>query len=311
MAAGIDAFVKCAMITNRVGGWNFDNNEVTYNCFNCGYTAKQNENEYTMSNKTKNLLLSFNIPEDVIVEYLSERYFNQNSPAAPTVKKSAIVVECDLPPDSYRLKDASDTDAWAYVAREYLSSRSLSVTDYDWYLSSDKDYRDRLIIPFYQNKKLVYWQARAFDPDAKQRYLNADKPKSNIIFNHDVLYKKNQRIFIPEGVFDAIPFNTISLIGGSLPDSKVEILQKFNKDYVFVIDEDLNGYKVGKKAISLGWKISHLSDGVDISKAIKKYGKIFTAKMLNDNIKEDMSADIWLEFMKAEFERKEKEKKKR
>ena len=38
---GVDAYVICAMIINLVVGWNFDNGEITYNCFNCGYAAKQ------------------------------------------------------------------------------------------------------------------------------------------------------------------------------------------------------------------------------------------------------------------------------
>lgn len=289
------------------GGFNFDTpNITTYNCWNCHYAAIHDEAQDFMYPKMRRLLNDFGITDKIIDEYLATKFFDQDRPRSsnstsqrPT--NDVIIPDTPkvyFPKDSYTLASADPHDYWTQVALAYLESRVLRPTDYNWYLTKDPIYRNRLIIPFYRSGELIYWQARAFDDDVQPKYLNAEIPRDSVIFGWDDLTAYNtNRLFVTEGIFDAISINGICLLGSTM-GTKVEILKKYNKDYVFVIDYDRNGRSLGEIALKNNWKITHLDSDCDTNKSIQKYGKIWTAQELVNNIKHGFGAEMYLKSMK-------------
>lgn len=66
-------------------------------------------------------------------------------------------------------------------------------------------WKDRLIIPIYQNEKLIGWTGRALgQPVTAPRYLSTSDEIKTTVFNQDELLRGGDRLLIVEGPFDAL-----------------------------------------------------------------------------------------------------------
>jgi len=96
-------------------------------------------------------------------------------------------------------KEFSSTEARAL---NYLLSRRIDPRGLGYIDNKESSFYDRIIIPFYENNELVYFIARAIDPNEYIRYKNLKNISvNNIVFNYD---KIDEEVFIFEGVFDAM-----------------------------------------------------------------------------------------------------------
>ena len=145
---------------------------------------------------------------------------------------------------------------------------------------------NRVIIPFYKNDKLIFWQGRSILENEKKRYDNSVIAKEAILFNFDKLYEWNRGpLLVTEGVFDAMMFDGVALAGSSLNEAKTQILSKSNRRLVFVIDKDRNGKVLAEKVLKRGWEITFCPDGAeDLNKSVQRFGKTWTAYQLIKNI---------------------------
>ena len=105
-------------------------------------------------------------------------------------------------------------------------------------------YFGRVIIPTYENGKLVYFQARDFldrDPAYVVKTKNPKLPRNQVVYFHDLL-KEGDRIYIVEGPFDAMTLYDYSVtctLGQSLHECQIEkILRKNPPEIVFIPDRD-------------------------------------------------------------------------
>jgi len=111
-------------------------------------------------------------------------------------------------------------------------------------------YQHRLIIPFYQNSKIIFMQARRID-EGHPKYINASLPVP--LFNIDALkqLKTGDTVYICEGVFDAMileqnGFNAVAILG--VEGFKPEWTGVFTGlDVVLCLDNDEAGTEATKK----------------------------------------------------------------
>jgi DNA primase len=102
-------------------------------------------------------------------------------------------------------------------------------------------YKWRVIVPVYENGKVVYFVSRAFFKDVKPVYKNPGKEecgvgKEEVVFNLDSA-RKEGRAVICEGVFDAIKVGKegVAIFGTSLSElQKFKILDAVKKIYVML-----------------------------------------------------------------------------
>jgi hypothetical protein len=297
---------KCCNDYQSRGGFKFDGSLVIYHCFNCSITHAYTEGERFVSRKFRHVLNTFDISDEEIDGELSNYFFNRTDVVTIEKKEnSCFAKEIEFPPESYPLTSSPD-DVWKQVAIEYIKYRCMENVDIKWHLSNDKKYRDRLIIPVYRSGKLVYWTARSYDENAKRRYVNCDVSRDPVIFGYDNLYEHNNKhLFVTEGIFDAAPINGVCLLGSTLSDCQIKLLNQTLRDKVFVIDKDETGYRLGVKALELGYKITHISGVVpDINRAIMVLGKIWTVNNLVQNIMDGFEAKVWLETINKKKENK-------
>lgn len=157
-----------------------------------------------------------------------------------------------------------------------------------------------LIIPSYENGKLVYFQGRNLDKNSNFRYRNPKNiAKSQVVFFYDQL-KENSRIFITEGPMDAMTLieeNVCCIMGNRISDPQVEkILKKNPKEIIFIPDWDETQEKRNIISKSIKKNIEtfkkHLIHPINIGiySWYKKYGHL--GKDLNDihhsKIEEDL-----------------------
>jgi DNA primase len=158
-----------------------------------------------------------------------------------------------------------------------MSSRKLWLDEgYEYYWSSKLGYRDRLIIPFKYEGRIVGWTARTVK-DSKAKYLSESQP--GYVFGLDE--QRPQKIYcvVVEGPIDAIHIEGCALLGSEINDQQALLLNRLNKEVVVLPDRDKAGKKLVEQAIDQGWSVSmpEWKSGIkDVGDAVLEYGKIYT-----------------------------------
>ncbi len=264
-----DTRLRGGLITNPDG--------VSYHCFNCGYKASWQQGR-NLSHKMRKLLQWLNAPDDVINKLaLIVMQENEGAQIKQQLLELPTFNTVPLPADAIKVNDIKDFDKHSLAIVEYMASRKLQVEDTDYYWSSSLGYRDRLIIPFYYEQRIVGWTARTVTSDKKPKYLSEQQP--GYVFNLDE--QRPQKVFaiVCEGPIDALYIDGVALLGSEAKDQQALLINRLNKDIIVVPDRDSAGSKLVEQAIDLGWGVSMPdweNDISDIGEAVQRYGRIFT-----------------------------------
>lgn len=265
------------------GGVIQEGDTVSYHCFNCGYkTGWQPGRHITF--KMRKLLEWFNVPDDVINKLaLDVLRLNEGVEAQEHLVEMPVFATVQLPEDAVRLVDIPDYNennkSFKYFLQvlEFMTKRNLNLDDTDYYWSPSLGYRDRLIIPFYYEKRIVGWTARAITPDKQPKYLTDSQPG----FVYGLDEQRPQKIFciVCEGPIDAIHIEGCALTGSEISEQQVMLLNKLHKEIIVVPDRDSKGKKLVEQALDLGWSISMpewAADINDIGDCVQRHGRLYT-----------------------------------
>jgi len=281
--------------------FSFSDTRIKFKCFNCGREPSFTKNSTKMHHEFREVLNGFGIIDNDIDLILGKAYFNKDQLVLAKKKAESRIEEVSLPEDSYQVTKVDEEDLWTIVASEYLETRGLSLDDHKWFLCSKEPFRDRLIIPYYKDGKIIYWQARSFLAETKKRYINATVPTEPVIFNYDELNRfTDASLFITEGVFDAISIGGASILGSKLYKQKIEAFNKSRRRKIFVIDKkdkQNNGYKLGLEVLKHGWEITYITSNnlADVNESVTKHGKLYTIRNLMENAATGFAAQVALE----------------
>ena len=265
----VDTRLRGGLITNPDG--------LSFHCFNCGYKASWQQGR-NLSFKMRKLLQWLNAPDDVINK-LALTIMQENEGVQVTQQLVEIPKfnTVPLPDDAIKVVDITDFNKHSLAILEYMASRNLQVDDTTYYWSPSLGYRDRLIIPFYYENRIVGWTGRSVQADKKPKYLSEQQP--GYVFNLDE--QRPQKVFaiVCEGPIDALYIDGVALLGSEAKDQQALLINRLNKDVIVVPDRDQAGSKLVEQAIDLGWGVSMPaweSDITDIGEAVQRYGRIFT-----------------------------------
>ena len=263
--------------TRSRGGLISNPDGVSYHCFNCGYKASWQQGR-NLSHKMRKLLQWLNAPDDVINKLaLTVMQENEGMQVTQQLVEVPVFNTVPLPEDAIKVSDIKDFDKHSLAILEYMASRNLQVDDTTYYWSPSLGYRDRLIIPFYYENRIVGWTGRSVNPDKKPKYLSAQQP--GYVFNLDE--QRPQKVFtiVCEGPIDALYIDGVALLRSEAKDQQSLLINRLNKDVILVPDRDQAGSKLVEQAIDLGWGVSMPNwenDITDIGEAVQRYGRIFT-----------------------------------
>lgn len=281
---------QCCHDYKERAGFKFTGSAFMYNCWNCNRVGSYDGSSSSISKKTREILNAYGLSNNEIDNALGGAFFTKTSDSdtisLEKINSTIFFQETKLPENSFRLGFVENDLNIQLDFIRYLESRYVDIEKYPVYFNLHQKYDKRLIIPFYKNGKLIYWQARSIDHFEKNRYINAPVIRDSILFNIDKISSYSKApLFVTEGVFDAMMVDGIALMGSVLNDQKRELLSKTNRRIIFIIDKDCNGKKLAYKALELGWEIMFTPDNTeDLNDCVKKYGKIWTANYLMNSI---------------------------
>lgn len=257
-----------------------NNNGFTWHCFNCGFKAGWSPGRL-LSENAKKLFTWFG---------LSAAEIGQLNLVALKIKEAQPIVEnlkiLDLSLKEVALpSDARPIDQWLtegcqdpylLLAIDYLlNERAVEWDWYTWYWSPSPAFKDRVIIPFYQNNVIVGYTGRKIT-DGKPKYLT--ESQSGYVFNIDRQQPDRAFVIVVEGQFDAIAIDGVALMTSEPNDLQVLRINQLQRQVICVPDRDQAGSLMLKHAVANNWSVSLPPWGnsiKDVADAVKKYGRLY------------------------------------
>jgi hypothetical protein len=263
--------------TRKRGGVLFSNDGFQYHCFNCGFKAGWTPGRL-LSKNTKSLFNWMGMPNEEINKLNLEalRSKEDQPVSAPTINFHQE--PRTLPEDCKSILEwleAEPNDEVLAVV-DYLTGRSMDLEWYNWMWSPENGYRDRVIIPFYQDAVVVGFTGRKIKP-GKPKYLTDSQ--SGYVFNIDRQTEDREYVIVVEGQFDAIAVDGVAIMTNEPNATQIARINKLGKRVIAVPDRDKPGAKLIQAALDNGWTVSmpEWQGGVkDCADAVHRYGRLYT-----------------------------------
>jgi len=267
-----DTRQRGGLISNPDGG-------VSYHCFNCGFKASWQPGR-NLSHKLRKLLQWMGAPDDIVnkaaLEVMRE---NEGIEQKSQIVQLPSFHPVPLPEDAISIASMESADQIPQNMIDtvkYMHSRGLYIDDYDFHWAPSLGYRDRLIIPFLYQDKIVGWTARKVR-DGKPKYLSEQQP--GYVFNLD--NQTHNKIFciVCEGPIDAIHIEGVALLGSEIKDTQALLINRLGKQVIVIPDRDNAGKKLVEQAIDQRWSVSMPEWSMDINDvgdAVDCYGRLYT-----------------------------------
>ena len=262
------------------GGVKVENDGFVYHCFNCGFAAGWTPGKL-LSKNTKDLFKWIGINEIEIGKLnLATMKIKDDQ---PVLKKAfnLTLLEKPLPEGTMSVIEWINTGYLPDVAEdigkvvEYIIGRGMELDWYNWMWSPAPGYVDRVLIPFYQDGKVVGYTGRKITA-GKPKYLTDSQ--SGYVFNIDAQDYNRKFVIVSEGQFDAIAVDGVGIMTNEPNDAQVTRLTALGREVIVVPDRDRPGAKMLKHAIQNNWSASLPPWGdeiKDIADAVKKYGRLY------------------------------------
>jgi hypothetical protein len=265
------------------GGLISEGDTVSFHCFNCGFKASWQPGR-GVSKGLRRLLVWLGA-SDATITKLTFDVMRINEGVVVQQRKIELPTfeTVPMPPDAVKVADIPDYNEnntgfkYFLAVLEYMVARNLNLDDTDYYWSPSLGYRDRLIIPFYYEKRIVGWTARTITADKQPKYLTESQP--GFVYGLDEQGPNKVFALVCEGPADAIHIDGCALTGSEISEQQALLINRLGKDVYVVPDRDKAGSKLVERAIELGWGVSlpEWTSGInDIGDAVAKYGRLYT-----------------------------------
>lgn len=249
-----------------------------YHCFNCGYKAGWSPG-HLLSRNTRQLFKWLGL-SDTDVSKLGLVALKLKEDQLP-VKKSLNfeLTEKPLPEDCLPITEWIElgcTDQELIDVIAYILNRGMGLDWYNWMWTPANGFKDRAIIPFYHDGKVVGYTGRKIK-DGKPKYLTDAQP--GYVFNLDRQTYDRQYVIVTEGQFDAIAVDGVAIMHNDPNETQCARINALGKEVIVVPDRDKPGAKLIKAALANNWSVSlppwdeHIKDVAD---AVKQYGRLYT-----------------------------------
>lgn len=259
------------MIT-PVGGW-------TYHCFNCNFSCGWSPGKL-LSKNTKDFFRWVGLNDtDIGKLNLIALKLKDNQPITQRalnfdLKEAELPEDC-LPINTWIAEGCQDPDLLAVI--DYIvTTRKMGWDWYNWHWSAASGYRDRVIIPFYHNGKIVGYTGRKIT-HGKPKYLT--DAQAGYVFNLDAQKHNREYVIVVEGQFDAIAVDGVAVMHNEPNETQISRIKALGKEVIVVPDKDKPGATMLIAALANGWSVSlppWEDDIKDTAEAVKRYGRIYT-----------------------------------
>lgn len=285
-------------------GIQFGPQTILMNCFNCGFSASYTDGE-DLSTTLKFFLSQLHI-DDKFTKQLEFEIFKQKNQIqsiregdTDTVidKESKFRdlfqkwVPIELPKDSYSitewLENGMDDPNFLRVANYAIDRRLFDLGNFYWSPSTLHNMNQRLIIPYlYKNNIVGYTSRLCYDVPDKSIPKYFQQCPTDFVYNLDNQDDWSRKyVIVTEGVLDAWCVDGISILG-EIGQSKVDIINRLQKEIIVCPDGDLKGGDLVETAKDNGWAVAFPKwitrmEGIkDAAQASQKYGRLLTTQTI-------------------------------
>lgn len=171
-------------------------------------------------------------------KFLVEEFFAEEVKVVKETKQAEAI-----PTDFIQVGTDTDDDI---NSRAVMALIDRNILDYGpFYFTREGVYRNRLIIPYRNNDRMFYFQARALLPNQEPKYLNFRGMKSSSIL-FPFTYDSIQPLYICEGAIDAMSlqmlgYNATTTISCHVSRQQLEQLKHYQGPIVIAYDNDKAG----------------------------------------------------------------------
>jgi hypothetical protein len=280
--------------TRGRGGIKTNAGQISYHCFNCGFTSSFIPGRHLTFKFRK--LLAWLGADDLTIRRLvidAVRLRELVAPEDVPEVEHAITYEARSLPEQarnvvelanfYSIGDYNNVPPELLAAIEYVHRRSIQLEKYNFYWTPEESYNlhRRVIIPYYYQGELVGYTARAIADGIKPKYWSSHP--ADFVFNLDQQTPDRKFVVVCEGPFDAMSIDGVALSGSEISDTQIEQIDRLQREVVVVPDTDRAGRKLVDRAVEAGWTVSFPvwhETCKDINEAVVKHGKLFVLKCI-------------------------------
>ena len=187
---------------------------------------------------------------DEAISYLVNNYdfkIEQKEETIEEINNKQILRDFILKDKPILFKDGSKLGLFGRQAYRYVLNRKLEKEYYPklgYVFNPNSKFDKRIIIPFFENNKMVYFIARSIEPKNPFRYMNPIKLDSKeFVFNID---KINEEVILCEGTMDAMSITTDQaascLLSADIGIKQLsKLFEKKPNTIIYVPDRDKTG----------------------------------------------------------------------
>ena len=290
--------------TRLRGGIRVESDGFVYHCFNCHFAAGWTPGKL-LSKNTKSLFSWLGMNESDIGKLnLAALKIKDDQP----VLKKALnftLLEKPLPEGTMSVMEWINTAYLPDIAEdigkivEYILGRGMELDWYNWMWSPAAGYKDRVMIPFYHDGKVVGYTGRKIT-EGKPKYLTDSQ--SGYVFNLDAQTYDRKFVIVVEGQFDAIAIDGVGIMTNEPNDAQIMRLNNLGREVIVVPDRDRPGAKMLAASIKNNWSASlppWEDDIKDVADAVKRYGRLYVITTI---LHYKVSNEIKIQLLKKKLE---------
>ena len=280
--------------TRGRGGLKTEAGRVSYHCFNCQFKASYQPGRH-LNYKFRKFLSWLGADDNTVRRLVIDAVRLKDLVAPEQVEEPTEEIKFEaraLPAEArelnelnafYLLGNYQSVPAEYFAAVEYAAQRNLDINKYKFYWTPEEAYNmhRRLVIPFYYQKQLIGYTARAIADGVKPKYYSSHP--ADFVFNLDTQQPDWRFVLVCEGPVDAMSVDGVAVSGAEISDQQAELIDRLQREVVVVPDSDRTGQRLIDRAIELGWTVSFpvwMETCKDINEAVLKYGKLFVVKAI-------------------------------
>lgn len=309
--------IKCRVCNDykKRGGFKFEPGALVYNCFNCAHDAKFIPAEHnSVPDKMQTVFDAFGIPKDEFASLIFKGFIQRTSgtknadaetPAVPLKYNNLVLPKFFRP-----LATDGSGDLYDELACEYLETeRAVDPKSYPFMVVDKtaasqlmyKLWKGRIIIPYYRNGNLIFYQGRDILNSDRERYMSPPDSRDTVFFGYDEIYSHSDKpLYVHEGFFDAhLLGDSVATFSNKMTDQQIEILNRCRRKKVVIPDRKGMGYILAEQGLANGWSVSLPDVGEsckDINDAILKYGRLYVLRSLVENTVSGFAAETLIKL---------------
>ena len=283
------------------GGVKQAEDDWSYHCFNCGFTASFVPGR-PVSYKARKLLEWLGVDstdiERLNLESLKRKSLLDLTAERNIIKQTQIDFDEKEVPEGVELIDPELDQHKHY--QEYLDKRGI-VLEYPFLVDKKRGPRDRIVVPYTYKNRIVGHTSRYLD-NRTPKFINSQQP--GYVFGYDLQKPNWTSAIVVEGIFDALSISGLACMHETISKEQAQLLKQLKRRIIVVPDQDRAGLSIIDAAVEHKFEVSipeWPEDVKDVNDAVVQFGVAHTLQQIHQNAER---SKIKIEMFKKRLERK-------